>query len=69
MDKLKRKLFFTDLEDKGYPFECVNCGQKPIPEDVIQFGGSCEICGDEIIAYTIDTAEFIIKNLSNKIKG
>ena len=59
--KLKRQITEEDLSDKGYPFECLNCGNKPIPQDVVKTGGECEICRDSIIAYTVDTAEYILK--------
>ncbi|MDA3808348.1 MAG: hypothetical protein PF440_10625 [Thiomicrorhabdus sp.] len=66
MGKLARAVTEEDLKRKGYPFECENCGNNPTPENVVKYGGSCEICGDSIIAYTVDTAEYIIKN---PIKG
>lgn len=57
---LRRKITEEDLRDKGYPFECENCGNKPTPEDVVKYNGQCAICDDTIIAYTIDTAECLI---------
>jgi len=61
MIKLKRKITREDLSDKGFPFECENCGNKPTASEVIKHNGSCSICGDNVIAYTVDTAEYIIK--------
>jgi hypothetical protein len=58
---LQRKITEEDLRDKGYPFECDNCGNKPTPEDVVKYNGQCNICGYSIITYTVDTAEYIIK--------
>ena len=43
-----------------YPFECKNCGHKPDPKEVISNGGDCVKCRDTIIAYTVDTAHFIV---------
>lgn len=57
---LSRPLTEEDLKYKGFPFECVNCGNKPLPQQVLDFNGVCEICGDDIIAYVVDTAEFIL---------
>jgi hypothetical protein len=59
--KLNRPITEEDIKDKGYPFECNNCGNKPTPESVIKHGGDCEICGDTVIAYTVDTAQFILE--------
>ena len=61
MRTLTRKITESDIKDKGFPFECENCGSKPIPQDMIDHQGSCSICGDSVIAYTIDTADFILK--------
>jgi hypothetical protein len=58
---MKRAPTVADLRDKGFPFECLNCGNKPTPTQVLEHGGDCECCGDTIIAYTIDTAEYIAK--------
>lgn len=58
---MKRPITMEDLRDKGLPFECTNCGTKPTSEDVVRLGGICEVCNDTIIAYTIDTAELLIK--------
>jgi transcription initiation factor IIE alpha subunit len=49
-----------DLRDKGDPFACNNCGAKPTAEDVVRLNGNCDVCGDEIIACTIDTAKLIL---------
>ena len=43
------------------PLECENCGRRPMPQDVIDYNGNCLGCGDNVIAYTIDTAEYIIQ--------
>lgn len=61
MKTLNRQVTEKDLEHKGFPFECLNCGNNPTPQDVIKHKGSCEICNDSVIAYTVDTAEYIIK--------
>lgn len=58
---LKRPINENDLKSKGLPFECSNCGNKPVASQVIEFYGDCEICGDTIITYTVDTAEIIAK--------
>lgn len=63
MHKLNRQVRPEDLRNKGFPFECQNCGNKPLPQQVIDFHGDCEICGDTIVAYTIDVAEMIVKLL------
>ena len=62
---MKRPMTPEDLRDKGVPFACDNCGAKPTAEDVIRLNGNCDVCGDEIIAYTIDTAELILKLKAN----
>ena len=59
---LKRQPVAEDLKYKGFPFECDNCGNKPTPSQVIDNHGQCEICGDTIIAYTVDTAEYIVNH-------
>jgi len=51
----------SDLKYKGLPFECENCGNKPTAEDVVKFKGACELCGESIVAYSVDTAELILK--------
>jgi len=56
---MKRPITTEDLQHKGLPFECNNCGQKPSLADVLENSGQCHICGDEVIAYTVDTAELI----------
>lgn len=63
--KLRRQITEEDLRYKGYPFECENCGNKPTPEDVIKHQGTCAICNDHIVAYTVDTAMFIIEKTNN----
>jgi hypothetical protein len=65
---MNRPIKEEDLKYKGFPFECDNCGNKPTPQQVIDYNGQCEICGDSIIAYTVDTAEFIINISKIKIK-
>ena len=67
MKRLNRPTRQEDINPKGYPFECTNCGNKPTPRQVIQYDGDCEICGDTIVAYVIDTAEMII-NMENARK-
>jgi hypothetical protein len=62
MPKLNRPVEHSDLEDKGFPFQCENCGNKPTPSEVVEHNGSCAICGDSVIAYTVDTAEYIINS-------
>lgn len=61
--KLNRLISENDLQHKGFPFECLNCGNKPIPQKALDNHGDCEICGDTITAYTVDTAEIILKFL------
>jgi transcription initiation factor IIE alpha subunit len=61
MLKLNRPIRVKDIAAKGFPFACENCGNKPTPEKVVEHSGSCEICGDTIVAYTVDTAEYIIQ--------
>ena len=56
-----RPMTHRDLEYKGFPGACNNCGNKPTPEDVVKHNGSCTVCGDEIITYSIDTAQLILK--------
>ena len=51
----------TVMCDKSYPFECENCGNKPTPREVLDNDGECSVCKDIIIAYTIDTAECILR--------
>jgi len=62
MEKLNRPIQTTDLQEKGYPFACGNCGNRPTPEQVLEHRGDCEICGDTIITYTVDAAEYILPN-------
>jgi len=64
---LKRPLTEQDLKNKGFPFECENCGSKPTPEQVMEHHGQCAICGDSVVAYTVDTAALILK-LTQKSK-
>jgi len=59
--RLNRPVNAEDIESKGFPFQCENCGNKPAPGKVIEYQGSCEICGDSIIAYSVDTAEYIVR--------
>ena len=61
MPKLNRPITVDDITVKGFPFSCENCGNKPTPEKVLEHSGACEVCGDSIIAYTVDTAEYIIR--------
>lgn len=56
---LKRKMTPFDLEDKGLPFECDNCGNKPTAKAVIDGKATCDICGDTILASTVDTADLL----------
>ena len=58
---MRRPMTPEDLRDKGLPFACDNCGAKPTAEEVVRLGATCDVCGDEIHAYAIDTAELIIK--------
>ena len=58
---LKRKLTEEDIKYKGFPFECSNCGNKPLPKEVISNAGNCAICEESIVAYSVDTAELILK--------
>lgn len=53
---MKRPMTPTDLEDKGVPFACVNCGNRPTLDEVISGDCVCQLCGDAVIAYTLDTA-------------
>lgn len=62
MPTLKRQIVASDLESKGFPFECLNCGNKPTPQSVVELGGDCEICGDSVVAYTVDTAQWILEH-------
>lgn len=48
---MKREINQEDLRYKGLPFECCNCGNKPLVDDVIEHNGACGICGDSIITY------------------
>jgi len=64
--KLRRPITTEDLKDKGVPFACTNCGSKPTLYEVILGDGFCQICGDEVIAYTVDTAR-MIKDLEAKV--
>ena len=56
MSKMKRKITEEDLKDKDLPFACENCGNKPTTEDVLLHDVVCTICGETILAYTLDTA-------------
>ena len=56
---MKRSMTEEDLRDKGLPFACNNCGRKPTLEDVLAHGMNCQLCGDEVFAYTEDTARLI----------
>lgn len=57
---LNRPMRPEDLKDKGFPFGCRNCGNKPTPQQVVDYNGDCEVCGDTITTYSIDAAELII---------
>lgn len=59
---LKRPMCPYDLRDKGYPFECSNCGNKPTPRQVVDHDGDCEICGYSVVSYTVDVAKMILRN-------
>lgn len=59
MSRLNRAITEEDLRPKGFPFSCSNCGNKPTPKQIIERHGDCEICGDTIMVYTIDTAVLI----------
>lgn len=63
---MKRPMTPEDLRDKGLPFECNNCGAKPTADDVVRLNGNCDVCGDDIITYTIDAAELLIRIQANK---
>ena len=56
---MKRSMTEEDLRDKGLPFACNNCGQKPTLEDVLKHGAECQVCGDDVITYTLDAAKLI----------
>jgi ribosomal protein S27E len=56
---MKRQMTEEDLRDKGMPFKCNNCGQKPMLDDVIKHGAECQVCGDEVITYTLEAAKLI----------
>jgi hypothetical protein len=60
MKTLNRPIRQEDLQPKGFPFACDNCGNKPTPQQVVDHHGDCEICGDTIITYTVDAAELLI---------
>ena len=65
---MKRKMTQEDLRDKGVPFVCNNCGARPTADDVVRLDGNCDVCGDEILAYTIEAAQMIIK-LKAEVEG
>ena len=56
---MKMPLNEEDLRDKGLPFSCNNCGRKPPLAEVLEHGAECQVCGDEVFAYTLDTAKVI----------
>lgn len=58
---MNQKITEEDLRHKGFPFECENCGNKPTPEEVVRLLAMCAVCGENVIAYTIDTAELLLK--------
>ena len=62
---MKRKITGEDLRDKGLPFECSNCGRKPALAEVLEHGGECQLCGDDVFAYTVDTAKLLATLMSN----
>jgi len=64
-ETMKRPMTPEDLRDKGLPFACNNCGAKPTAEDVVRLNGNCDVCGDDIITYTIDTAYLLIRLQAN----
>ncbi len=49
----------------AFPFACSNCGHKPTPQEVLEHHGDCAKCGDTVIAYTVDSAECIIKGIAD----
>ena len=63
---MQRKMTEEDLRDKGLPFECNNCGRKPTLAEVLEYGGECQLCGDEVCAYTVDTALLLATLMPNK---
>lgn len=65
--RLNRPLNEIDLQDKGYPFACTNCGYRPTPCQVLTKDCVCPICNDEIIAYTLDSAK-MINELERKLE-
>jgi ribosomal protein S27E len=69
MKKLNRQIQSKDVQGKGYPFACNNCGNRPTPLQVIEHQGNCEICGDAIVAYAVDTAKYILSNEAPKELG
>ena len=50
-----------EAEEFPLPFECENCGFKPTAQEVLDHNAACPRCRDSVIAYTIDTAEYILK--------
>ena len=69
-ETMKRPMTQEDLRDKGLPFACNNCGAKPTAEDVVRLNGDCDVCGDKIITYTIDTACLLIRlQANNNLSG
>ena len=62
---MKQKMTEEDLRDKGLPFECNNCGRKPTLAEVLEHGGTCQLCGDEVFAYTVDTARLLATLMPN----
>ena len=42
-------------------FECQNCGRKHTPSEVVEHKSSCVKCGDTVVAYSIDVAEYILR--------
>lgn len=53
-----------DNKDK-LPFGCSNCAyMPPSAQEVIDHNGDCVMCGDSILAFTTDTAQFIIQKES-----
>jgi len=59
-DELHDEASQSAVLDTTTPFECDNCGHRPMPQEVIEYKGDCAKCKDTVIAYTVDAAECII---------
>ena len=48
------------------PFECLNCGYRPTPHEVVEQQGDCPKCQGTVLAHTVDVAEALVRATANR---